>query len=418
MRRLLVALAMIFAFLVGTAWYVVTSPDSRVADGTLDTEEVVTSQDDQDVAAPTTLPERQELNAADLTSPEAETSNDGTTGESSIDEPNTEPASSTTEPSFNDAENSDVTTPPTNTDETTPSATTAGNTPTPVILNRPYVLPDQTGTRIAASDLRAVGSRSSLTYVVDTPGAVISGLDIEGCVVVEVDNVTIQDSRITCRADRSDRVSGIEIPDGVTGVNIVNNTIACTSTGTAVAPCTSGIRGSSFTASFNNISGGVNGILAIGPRVTASNNYIHSLKAGVDQFQTGGQSFNNGLRSFGGTNIVFQGNYLEGSAGTIHAVFVQPEDLGGGGNTPNAIVQDNFITGDWDKGINCRSHSGNTFRIDCDVEGNIISATLPGNLIEIQTRQTSSLACNTLVGGGFVASSQISGATQRTTGCR
>ena len=135
MRRLLVALAMIFAFLVGTAWYVVTSPDSRVADGTLDTEEVVTSQDDQDVAAPTTLPERQELNAADLTSPEAETSNDGTTGESSIDEPNTEPASSTTEPSFNDAENSDVTTPPTNTDETTPSATTAGNTPTPVILN-------------------------------------------------------------------------------------------------------------------------------------------------------------------------------------------------------------------------------------------------------------------------------------------
>ena len=227
MRRLLVALAMIFAFLVGTAWYVVTSPDSRVADGALDTEEVVTAQDDQDIAAPTTLPERQELNAADLTSPEAETetSNDETTGESSIDEPNTEPASSTTEPSSNDAENSDVTTPPTNTDETTPSTTTAGNTPTPVILNRPYVLPAQTGTRIATSDLRAVGSRSSLTYVVDTPGAVISGLDIEGCVVVEVDNVTIQDSRITCRADRSDRVSGVQIPDGVTGVNIVNNTM-------------------------------------------------------------------------------------------------------------------------------------------------------------------------------------------------
>lgn len=430
MRRLLVGLALIFAFLVGTAWYVLTSPETEVTSGLMEeaSDEVFTSDEGQAVAAPTTLSEVQGNQS--ITDQEAttsvETDSDQETTSTTEDEDGT--TATTEAASDNDEADTELNTSQTTTASRAPtttarSATTGSTTPvtnaptTTAGPTRPYALPAETGTAFAVADLTNVGSRNQLTYVVDTPGTVINRQNIEGCLVIEANNVTVQNSRITCRSDRTDLVSGIQIPEGVTGTNIVRNTIVCSATGTSVAPCTAGIRGSNFSARFNNISGGVNGILATGPNVTAARNYVHNLRTGTDPWQATGQSFNNGLRSYGGANIVFVGNYLQGSAGSINGVFVQPEDLAQGGNTPTAVVRDNYITGNWLGGIECRSHVNNNFTVNCNIQGNLIAEGLPRSLIHVATEQTTRVVCNRLIGGGFVPNSRIFGASQNNNNC-
>jgi hypothetical protein len=172
--------------------------------------------------------------------------------------------------------------------------------------------------------------------VVNTPGAVISGLKINGTVIINAPGVTIENCSIT-----STGFAVVNIKDGVTGTVVQN----CTISGTGAGPQGQNGIGGGGTFLNNNISGVENGIDVGGSNTVVKGNYIHDLNDSAgsvghyDGIQVNG-GFNNVLISgntvygrdtscificndFGPMdNIVVDGNLFFGQNNTAYTVYV------------------------------------------------------------------------------------------------
>ncbi len=145
--------------------------------------------------------------------------------------------------------------------------------------------PDASNTGVSAGTALKVHNGD---LVINTPGTVISGLDIRGTVYINAPNVTIENCKVT-----SSNNWCINVKTGVTGTVVQD----CTIDGTGKGPMGQhGIAGSG-TFLRNNIFNAENGINVEGSNTIIKDNYIHDLRAsGADPHYDGVQvsgGFNN-----------------------------------------------------------------------------------------------------------------------------
>ena len=206
--------------------------------------------------------------------------------------------------------------------------------------------------------------------VINTPGAVISGLDIHGTVVINAPNVTLVNCKVT-----SSSFYVVQVASGVTGVTVQNCDIDGQSGGGQ------GIAGAG-TFLNNDIRGCADGIGVGGDNTVIENNYIHDMKG------TSGSHFD-GIQADGGfSNLVIRHNtvineniqtsaiMLDNYWGAIDNVTIDNNLLIGGGYTVyiNEIASgqpgggtvtdvsytNNHIGGGYFGNLNLRMELGNT----------------------------------------------------------
>jgi Ca2+-binding RTX toxin-like protein len=162
------------------------------------------------------------------------------------------------------------------------------------------------------------------TLHVTTNGAVIENLDINGQIVVDADNVTIRNCRVTTTEMY-----------GICGrpMTIQN----CEIDGKGVAPGSYGIMASgTFTG--NNIHGFENGIGVADSNTTIKNNYIHDLQAGGADPHYDGIAVQGGEGGEG--NIVIENNTI--ISRDTSDIFIKNDF----GPISNVTVNHNFLAGD------------------------------------------------------------------------
>ena len=168
------------------------------------------------------------------------------------------------------------------------------------------------------------------SLIINTPGAVISGLDIRGTVYINAPNVTLINCKIT-----SAEFYVVKVNPGITGAVVQNCEINGVGTGN---DGNHGIAGQgTFTA--NNIYNVENGITLQGNNSLIQDNYIHDLKASGSPHYDGIQidggisnatiSHNTVINNHNQTAAVMIDNYF----GPISNITVDNNILVGGGYT-------------------------------------------------------------------------------------
>lgn len=159
-------------------------------------------------------------------------------------------------------------------------------------------------------------------------GTTISGLDIQGGVVVNADNVTIEMSRIAASA-----WAVIKIDPHRTGIVVRD----CTIDGRGAGPDGNGNQGIMGQGTFqrNNISNVENGIVLTGKDNLIEGNFIHDLKAG-------GAPHYDGIQIDGGiSDTVIRRNTIINSHGAAGAIMIDNEF----GPVSSIIIKGNLLAG-------------------------------------------------------------------------
>lgn len=204
--------------------------------------------------------------------------------------------------------------------------------------------------------------------VINTPGAVISGLDIKGMVTINAPNVTLQNCKIT-----SDSYMVVKIGDGITGTVVQNCSIDNLNAGGI------GISGQGkFLA--NDIQHCADGINVAGDNTLIQGNYIHDMggTAGshFDSIQADGgfsnlSIINNTvLNEYGQTGALMLDNYwgpidkvvIDGNLfyGGGYTIYINEMGSGqpGGGPITNVSFTNNTVGGGYWGDFNLRSDLG------------------------------------------------------------
>jgi hypothetical protein len=125
--------------------------------------------------------------------------------------------------------------------------------------------PDATNTGVPAG---VALTPHSGDLVINTPGAVISGLNITGTVYINAPNVTLVNCKVT-----SDNYYVVDVKTGITGTVVQN----CTIDGTGNGPVGQHGVGGAGTFIGNNIFNVKDGINVEGSNTVIKDNYIHDL---------------------------------------------------------------------------------------------------------------------------------------------
>ena len=199
--------------------------------------------------------------------------------------------------------------------------------------------PDATSTGVpAGTSLKHSGDLN-----VTTDGAVISGLDVDGCVDVHANHVTIQDSRITC----SRPTTAVRLFDGYTGLTVQDTEID----GSGVV--SSAVGFSNFTLLRVNIHDVVDGP-RLGDDTAIVDSYVHDLVRTDD-------SHNDTVQVTGGSHILVRHNTLEAYDEASGDLFNSAIQVG----STSAAVSDLVIEGNYLDGGNYTVN----FRADLDGTG-------------------------------------------------
>ncbi len=183
--------------------------------------------------------------------------------------------------------------------------------------------PDASNTGVKAG----VTLKSSGSITVNTPGTVISGLDIKGMLIINAPNVTVENCRIT-----ADGWAVVKIKDGVSGTIIRDCEINGTGSNNDGQQ---GIWGSG-TFLRNDIFNVENGITLDGGAPTViQDNYIHNLKAS-------GSPHYDGIQMDGGiSNVVISHNTIFNSWGAAGAIMMDNDF----GPISNIKIENNHLAG-------------------------------------------------------------------------
>ena len=213
-------------------------------------------------------------------------------------------------------------------------------TPQPPATAPPVGFPDATNTGVPPGVALTPYNEN---LVVNTPGAVISGLDIHGIVQINAPNVTLMNSKVT---GVSFYIVGIS--PSATGATVKNCTIDGTGSGNEGSTAINGAG----TFLNNNIYNVENGF-GVSSNTTIENNYVHDLLA------TGSPHYD-GVQIDGGvSNVTIKHNTIINSdiqtsavmidnwAGPVSNIIVENNRLIGGGYTvySDGRSKDNVISG-------------------------------------------------------------------------
>ncbi len=213
------------------------------------------------------------------------------------------------------------------TSPTTPTPTAVPTSPTPgssaptACLPNPSACgyPDGSNTGVPAG---TVLTPSSGDFTVRNDGAVIDGMDIDGCITIAASNVVIRDSRISCPGPY-----GIHLDDRIAATNLLieDTEVDCENTQAT------GIAGHNLAAVRVNVHGCENG-LAMDDNTSLTDSWIHDLFTGP-----GGHS--DGIQS-GGQHVLIQHNTISNlSPGGTSAVITDPS------STADFTVSGNILDG-------------------------------------------------------------------------
>lgn len=250
--------------------------------------------------------------------------------------------------------------------------TSGGSLAPPGAIPPGFPTAQSTGFRAAGlgvGDLRPSGS-----LTIDRNGTVIEGLDINGVVRVNADNVVIRNSRI-----RHSSFLGIDVGDGASNLLVENVTIE----GTAPS-AGANIGFSNFTCRRCDLSGATDGVKVISNAVV-ENSYIHDLRKYSGAHNDGIQ------HSGGGRNIHIRGNTILGPFQTSTSAILAQTNVG---PIDNMHVSGNFLYGGSytvylrDKG---RGHGAPT---NSSVSGNVFAASTSGVYAACDRNGGSSSSCN------------------------
>lgn len=233
------------------------------------------------------------------------------------------------------------TTPPVATTPTTPPTTstpaTSTTSPPPATTTAPPTT--ATPTAPAPTSTAAAGFPSSATTGVpqgtkltafkgilrlSTPNTVVSGYDVDGCVVVTASNVVFEKSRVRgggagCWDLISNQASGLTVRD-----------VELDGGGNADLE---GMSASNFTLQRADIHGVGDGVRANG-NVVIEDSWIHDLAS-----QAG--SHNDGIQTTAGSNIVIRGNRIENQLTQTSAIMIGADT----GNVSGVTVENNLLAG-------------------------------------------------------------------------
>ncbi len=175
----------------------------------------------------------------------------------------------------------------------------------------------------ARGSQRGVTLKSSGPLVITTPGAVISGLDISGGVIIKAPNVTL----INCKISSSG-YNVVLIDKGLTGVTVQNCTIDAQGGGGQ------GIAGQgNFIA--NNIYGAADGIDVRGDNTLIQDNYIHGMSGSS-------ASHFDGIQADGGfSNLTIDHNTVINEKGQTSAIMLDNY----WGPIANVKINNNLLVG-------------------------------------------------------------------------
>ncbi|MBD3782029.1 MAG: right-handed parallel beta-helix repeat-containing protein [Micrococcales bacterium] len=163
--------------------------------------------------------------------------------------------------------------------------------------------------------------RASGNLTVSTSGAVVDGLDVSGCIVVNAPNVTIRNTRVRGTCD---------LLVANNGGGLVLDHVELDGRGSSG---TLGIGYDRFTVRNSYIHGVGDGIRANG-NVTVESSWITDLAAG-------GGSHNDGIQVTAGSNIRIVGNRIENSHTQTSAILIGADQ----GSVSNVLVQGNTLAG-------------------------------------------------------------------------
>jgi hypothetical protein len=292
-------------------------------------------------------------------------------------------------------------------------------------------------TDVALTDYRADMSDTDL-HVIDTPGAVVEGRNILGCVVVRAPNVTLRNNRIECHRSRDINDSAspylgngpVTIESGAEGALVEHNTLVCRKRHPDTAACDYGIFLGAGIAAFNDLSGMVDGF---DPRsnVSISYNYVHDFGTAYEEWREDafpGESTHyshaDGVQLYdrGTGNVTIRGNYFRGvdEAGSrearnqgMQALLLQAasdEPV-----RPDIEIAHNMIEGYWPSlRIACVAGAS------CDIFANTIDANYadhPAVIYLVGADARTRSRCNRFTDGRPVTSANTEGGASSTEGC-
>ena len=204
-----------------------------------------------------------------------------------------------------------------------PRAIIANLTETSVATSLLSGYPDATNTGVEAGVALKVHNGD---LVVNTAGAVISGLDVRGSIIINAPNVTIENCKVTFV-----NYWGVNVKSGVNGTIVEN----CEINGTGTSP--QGVYGIVGQGTFknNNIYNVENGIAVDGNNTLIEGNYIHDLHAS-------GEPHYDGIQISGGlSNITVRHNTVVNQQTQTSAVYITND----WGPVSNVLVEDNQLIG-------------------------------------------------------------------------
>jgi hypothetical protein len=181
------------------------------------------------------------------------------------------------------------------------------------------VMPTPDNTGVPAG----VALRPSGPVTVDQPGAVVQGLDVDGCVQINASRVTIKNTRIRC----GDQYP-VRLGDGVGGVLLEDVEIDGLGNpgGVAVAFGNYTLR----RGHVHNIGDGPR----LGTNTTVEFSLVHDIRAQAD-------GHNDGMQATQGSNIVVRGNRVENLNTQTSAILIGADQ----GDIDNVLVEGNWLNG-------------------------------------------------------------------------
>jgi hypothetical protein len=200
-------------------------------------------------------------------------------------------------------------------------------------------MPDASNTGVPSGTVLTAKSSTACNYVVSTENAVVNAMDLNGCIDVEANNVTVQNSRITSNTWWGIKY-GASNPN-ITGLRILHSTV------TSVAgkgPDNGGYdygissqANGTIEVGYSDISGFKDGVdIASG---SVHDSYIHDLS----QF-TGAHTQDIYVWSGGGAGVTIQHNTLINQvalANTTASIYIAPDS----GHDNNVTVTGNKLAG-------------------------------------------------------------------------
>lgn len=276
---------------------------------------------------------------------------DETATEEPTEEPSVEPAPSE-EPAPEPVETQGPAPEPVETQEPAPEPTESEE-PTQEPAPEPSApsfsgFPDASNTGVPAG----VSLRSSGSLTITTPGTVIDGLDVNGSIDVQADNVTIRNSRVSTGSARYP----IRVHPGVTGVLIEHVEVSNEGGDGKGIYFNSG----SGTVRYSNIHSAEDGIFITADNVTVEYNYVHTLMRNAGAHP-------DAIQIRGGDNVTIRGNNLQ----AIH-----PQT-----GVSNAAIQIGSLVGDTITNFRVTDNlmNGGRFTINGGGRGEVDSAVYSGN---------------------------------------